>query len=1068
MESEAMELAPPGSPQPLWLLNNLGVSISARYTRRGDPADLDRAIALAEEALALSPPGNADRPSRLSNLSIVLSTRYEHRGDAADLDRAIELSGQAIAETPVASPFLNIRQHNHGAHLAIRYDRQGAPADLDDAIELARAAIEGTPGDSPDQPSRRGNLALRYAARYAGRGRAEDLEASVREGEMALALTPVGAIERPIRLSNLASSLANSWRRASHLPVTHTLPSSPQSGGMTSTLTQAIALASEALDLLDPGDPERGAHLASLARFHQWHHDATSDLTDLVKAVAFAEASVHATPNGHPSRPSRLSLLASLLAADATNRETGLRATDLHRQAWDAITRTPGFAGFAVIAVGNGLADSLRRHFQTDSQDVVDELWRVLSVTLDALDGYLARLPLDADDDALYAVGTFGHLYAWLIEVAVRRVEDAAGRGASVEDLVRETFTAIERSKGRRLVSRLQAGALRPSASAQPFVDALERLKPELDRLETLLFGGREQPSQNLGSSGASVGANLPAMSLGWLSERSPLPQRSTSPIQPSQGGFPGVDDAKPGSVTANSAWAPPGSAGVSIGGQDAERSAADWGRMSDRLRALQTEFSELLRKIERSDPTYATARGYAPPQPLEAVAQALPPGAVLAMFAPMASRTAVVVVWVDGEGVTRFDLRTFGISEAQWVDLVHRTFGDGTRTEGSLQTLDRDLGAVLRAIGDRLIPVLAPLLSGATDAIPRHHLVIVPTGAMHRLPLHAVPWAPRGIARWDGVTRLIDRHPVTYATTADLLPLVTARSVSHSGVASLAPGIGLRPSDVEPHVTVALAVGLAREARLASSSSGGADDIALRLRADASREEILARSVVTGRRFGFVAAHGRAGRTGSSGLLLHRGDAFSDADLTAKDLHPTADQATSALGTGPGSWVTSSELLARLDLRGVDHLQMLACSTHADDPSPGDHLTSLLTALLICGARSVGGTLWAVDEVGAVLVGWKAGTALIRGETDKADALRRATRWLRTATSGEIGTVIAELGGALSEHLPAGDRAHTAIAVLAERFATVHAGHDEPPYADVVHWAPYVLHGAPIVGPHA
>ena len=1135
MEAEAMSLAPTGTPQPLWLLNNYGISISARYTRRGNPADLDLAIALAEEALALSPPGVADRPSRLSNLSIVMSTRYEHRGDPADLDRAIELSGQSIAETPAGSPFLNIRQHNHGTHLAIRYDRQGAPADLDAAIDLAHAAIDGTPADSPDQPSRLGNLALRYAARYAGRGRVADLEASIREGERALALTPVGALERPIRLGSLASALALRWYRTTvsapspyPSPIAAARASTGGSGegsnadGETAPasgddLARAIALTTEALALMDAGNPERAASLASLAHFHHRRFEVSREVGDLTAAISAAEESVLSTPEGHPGRASRLSLLATLLEAGDTG--IGSRALDLHRLAWTAVTGMPGFAGFAVVRVGSALAAALRRALHTGGDSVADELWTVLSVTLDALDGYLARLPLDADDDALFAVGTYGHLHSWRIEVAVSRVERARSRNDDPDPLVREAFTAIERSKGRRVVSRLQAGALRPTLEAQPLVDALERLKPELDRLETLLFG-EAPPSavgtgerQKAGDGDAPDAAVPPRAPLGWLGELLPSQLGQPTSTRPHASTGPERSSVDRGSALLD--WALPNSNRAWVADLDADRAVADRARMAVRHADLHSAFSDLLRRIGRSDPTYATARGYAPPRTPEAVARSLPMGATLVVLAPMAARTAIVTLASDDTGRVMLSLETFDVTEAQWARLVDRTFrrGEG-RGAGdaswALANFDRELEAALRAIADRFVPTLAALLPDVARANVEPHLVLVPTGAMHRLPLHAVPWAPRGIARWDGVTRLTDRYLVTYASMADLLPLVSPRPVAEDGIASLAPGLAMHPADTEPHATVALAAGLARaaigQARDRSTASGG---VALRVRAEASRDEVLSRAVLSGRRFGFVATHGRAGGTSMAGLLVHRGNGFVTPRSTAVSAaaqYPMAGERThpnplagdegaygrhdenrpgaigdplpgprsetgarSNAGTGqfPGTWVTSAELLARLDLGGVDHLQLLACSTHADDPAPGDHLSSLLTSVLICGARSVGGTLWAVDEVAAVLVGFRVGTALIGGDRDKARALRDATRWLRVATGAEIAAMLADLGSALGALVPASDPAHGVVARLAEQFGAIDRLGGGAPFAGVVHWAPYVLHGSPLVGSH-
>ena len=91
----------------------------------------------------------------------------------------------------------------------------------------------------------------------------------------------------------------------------------------------------------------------------------------------------------------------------------------------------------------------------------------------------------------------------------------------------------------------------------------------------------------------------------------------------------------------------------------------------------------------------------------------------------------------------------------------------------------------------------------------------------------------------------------------------------------------------------------------------------------------------------------------------------------------------------------------------------------------------------------------------------------LIGGDRDKARALRDATRWLRVATGAEIAAMLADLGSALGALVPASDPAHGVVARLAEQFGAIDRLGGGAPFAGVVHWAPYVLHGSPLVGSH-
>jgi dihydrodipicolinate synthase/N-acetylneuraminate lyase len=72
-------------------LNNLATHLSTRFDHRGNPEDLDQAIALQREALALHPAGYTYRSWSLNHLAAHLSTRFEHRGNPEDLDQAIAL-----------------------------------------------------------------------------------------------------------------------------------------------------------------------------------------------------------------------------------------------------------------------------------------------------------------------------------------------------------------------------------------------------------------------------------------------------------------------------------------------------------------------------------------------------------------------------------------------------------------------------------------------------------------------------------------------------------------------------------------------------------------------------------------------------------------------------------------------------------------------------------------------------------------------------------------------------------------------------------------------------------------
>lgn len=328
----------------------------------------------------------------------------------------------------------------------------------------------------------------------------------------------------------------------------------------------------------------------------------------------------------------------------------------------------------------------------------------------------------------------------------------------------------------------------------------------------------------------------------------------------------------------------------------------------------------------------------------------------------------------------------------------------------------------------DRVVGSGPGVLGADTPAEPTHRLVIVPTGHLHRFPLHAMPINPDS-QRGAVDVCLNDRFVISYASTTDILPRANRRVASTDGVATVAPGVGTGTEGSETHIAVAFAQALAARNRGTAV-----------VRNKATHQAVTTGSVLAGKRLGFVATHGRPGRETKAGILLHSGEA---ADTS-------------------GQWLVASDIVANLRLEDVDHLQLIACKTHADNPEPGDLLQGLLPAIMVRGARSVGGTLWEVQEVPAVCVGWWLAGMLLGGETDKALALHRAVRRLRASTCGELRETLIEIRQSLTD-APAVDARGLAavdatIASISIRDMGVRAC-QEPD-----RWAPYVLHGAPLM----
>src|SRR5579883_2850027 len=346
--------------------------------------------------------------------------------------------------------------------------------------------------------------------------------------------------------------------------------------------------------------------------------------------------------------------------------------------------------------------------------------------------------------------------------------------------------------------------------------------------------------------------------------------------------------------------------------------------RLTERGEATWRALQALLEEIARSDPQYAAVRGFAPPHPPEGIARALPEGGALLLLYPLDDGLACFVL---RRTVAGMDLRVARapLDRATLAGLVAATFPPSA---GGLPGAGATLDAALLKLARALYPALAPLLPPFDPERPAT-LVMAPTGALHRLPLHACPWP-------DPARRVLDGYVVSYATTADVLLLASRKPATPAGVAALAPGL---PSAAgRPPL-----VGSLVEACVLAQQ-GGASPL---LRRRANLAALLREHGAARKRWVLLATHGRAGgrHAARSGLLFY-----------------------DEQGQEP-VWLSAAEILGRLDLEGAEHLGVTACSTHADDAAPGDRLAGLLRALLYRGARSVQATLWPVRDDAALLV---------------------------------------------------------------------------------------------------
>jgi hypothetical protein len=316
---------------------------------------------------------------------------------------------------------------------------------------------------------------------------------------------------------------------------------------------------------------------------------------------------------------------------------------------------------------------------------------------------------------------------------------------------VRAAYLAAERSKGRRVAALLATPALRPATTdgentgdeeqATALLDAVTRLRTELALLDRQLAAEADVPEGRLETA---------APGRGWLSDTAPPPSATETPATPvTHGRAPAL------SMEARAALA--------------QRAETVWAQLRQALDTL-----------ARRDPNYASVRGFAEPQAPATVAAALPPDGALLLLYPLETELACFIVPQRHEPTDGTAPLIHAVTVP--LDALSAAVGGAADpsatgkialkalTERALKPTPSGVPAVralehaLETLAGVLYPALAPLLPPPNPANPPA-LVLVPTGALHRLPLHALPWPTRD-------QRLLDGYTVSYATSADVLPL--------------------------------------------------------------------------------------------------------------------------------------------------------------------------------------------------------------------------------------------------------------------------------------------------------
>jgi CHAT domain-containing protein/tetratricopeptide (TPR) repeat protein len=410
-------------------------------------------------------------------------------------------------------------------------------------------------------------------------------------------------------------------------------------------------------------------------------------------------------------------------------------------------------------------------------------------------------------------------------------------------------------------------------------------------------------------------------------------------------------------------------------------------------------------------------------------------------------NRTAIVAFCITVYGSLGFILANQHRDEPVLIDIPHFTKNDlmelllsnpdenGFATEGwlgsysmylrdptSLQIWVTIVEPTLRKIGDLLVSSILAKLPEDTAEI-----VIIPSGGLSLLPLHAVPTSQN-----DG-TLLIERLKIRYAPSLELLMHCTrhsTRTFSNKFCGVIGQGNG------------ELALAEYEVRRVAKNFP----DSVLYIGDEANRETVCGEFC----RAGYIhfACHSKFDwqEPRRSGIEL------ADGTLTLDEL------LLSEIVVGCESDGESTKYLcAPLDLSKTRMVTLSSCESGVSEILRGspDEYIAIASGFMLAGVPSIISTLWAVSDFSAALLMDYFYERLSSG-FEAGDALRAASLWLRSVTAGELTQRFRE---ELQQH---GTRTNTAlyhkISEAWRRLAVMPA--DERPFAHPYHWAAFTLNG--------
>jgi CHAT domain len=326
-QREAVECTPAGHPNRSERVSNLaGLLSQAVEAGVLDRSVLAEAVEWQREAVECTPAGHPNRSGCVSILGCLLSQAVlAGVADRLVLVEAVDLAREAVERTPAEHPSRAMYVSNLGSWLAEAV--QAGVLDrsvLAEAVESQREAVERTPAEHPSRALYMSNLGslLSYGVR------AGVLDRSAYRKAVDLLREAVGCTraEHPNR-AMYVSNLGNLLSEAVQAGVLDR-----------SVLAEAVVLQRKAVDCTPAEHPKRAMYVSNLGNLLSGAVQAgVLDRSVLVEAVEWQREAVDCTPAGHPDRAGYVSNLGNRLfeavQARTLDRSAYRKAVEWQREA---------------------------------------------------------------------------------------------------------------------------------------------------------------------------------------------------------------------------------------------------------------------------------------------------------------------------------------------------------------------------------------------------------------------------------------------------------------------------------------------------------------------------------------------------------------------------------------------------------------------------------------------------------------------------------------------------------------------------------------------------------------